>query len=141
MLEHGRFPASLLPGRDVIGGEIDGDQLVLNCSTQQGAEQHRVSRAVIAIGRETVDVPFDADLRDRIETDEDGEMVMDRDYSVRWPGRTNHRVYAMNRGRMSHGIPDANLTLLPVRSAIVLNAMFGRELFEINDELCPISWS
>jgi lysine N6-hydroxylase len=141
MLEHGRFPASLLPGRNVTGGAMDGDQMVLNCSTQQGAEQHRVSHAVIAIGRETVDVPFDADLRDRIETDEDGEMVMDRDYSVRWPGRTNHRVYAMNRGRMSHGIPDANLTLLPVRSAIVLNAMFGRELFEINDDLCPISWS
>jgi lysine N6-hydroxylase len=141
MLELGHFPASLLPGRDVMSGELQGDELVLRCSTTQGIEQHRVRHAVIATGRETVDVPFDEDLRARIETDEDGEMIVDRDYSVRWAGRNGHRIYALNRGRMSHGIPDANLTLLPVRSAIVLNSMFGRPLFEINDELSPISWS
>ena len=141
MLELGHFPASLLPGRDVMSGEMQGDQLVLRCSTTHGIEQHRVQHAVIATGRETVDVPFDEDLRARIEVDEDGEMIVDRDYSVRWAGRNGHRIYALNRGRMSHGIPDANLTLLPVRSAIVLNSMFGRPLFEINDELSPISWS
>lgn len=141
MLELGRFPASLLPGREVTSGEMSGDQLLLNCSTNQGIERHPVQHMVIATGRETVDVPFDADLRARIETDEDGEMIVDRDYSVRWTGRNGHRIYALNRGRMSHGIPDANLTLLPVRSAIVLNSMFGRELLEINDDLSPISWS
>jgi lysine/ornithine N-monooxygenase len=141
MLELGRFPASLLPGRDVMSGEMGGDQLLLNCSTNQGIEQHRVRYVVIATGRETVDVPFDADLRTRIETDDDGEMVVDRDYSVRWAGHNGHRIFAMNRGRMSHGLPDANLTLLPVRSAIVLNSMFDRELFEIHDDVCPISWS
>jgi lysine N6-hydroxylase len=141
MLELGRFPALLLPGRDVVSGVTDGDQLVLHCSTSQGIEQHRVRHAVIATGREMVEVPFDADLRGQIATDDDGEMILDRDYSVRWNGRNGHRIYAMNRGRMSHGIPDANLTLLPVRSAIVLNSMFGRELFHINDEVIPISWS
>ena len=141
MLELGRFPTSLLPGRNVTGGEMHGDELVLSCTTNQGIERHRVRHAVIATGRDTVEVPFDAELQDRIETDEDGEMLVDRDYSVRWAGRNGHRIYAMNRGRMSHGIPDANLTLLPVRSAIVLNSMFGRELFQINDDLCPISWS
>lgn len=141
MLELGRFPATLLPGRDAMSGELDGDHVVLHCSTSQGVERHRVRNVVIATGRETVDVPFDAELRGLIETDEDGEMLVDRDYSVRWNGRDGHRIYALNRGRMSHGIPDANLTLLPVRSAVVLNSMFGRELFEIRDDLCPISWS
>jgi lysine N6-hydroxylase len=141
MLELGHFPATLLPGRDVMNGELDGDQLGLNCSTSQGVEQHCVRHAVIATGRATVEAPFDADLRSRIETDDEGELVVDHDYSVRWEGGNGRRIYALNRGRMSHGIPDANLTLLPVRSAIVLNSMFGRELFQINDELCPISWS
>jgi lysine N6-hydroxylase len=141
MLELGRFPATLLPGRDVMHGDVDGDELVLQCSTDNGGELHRVAHAVIAVGRETVPVPFDGDLRARIETDEDGEMIVDRDYSVRWEGRNGHRIYAMNRGRMSHGIPDANLTLLPVRSATVLNSMFGRTLFEVHDDVCPIQWS
>ena len=139
MLALGRFPASLLPGRDVMSGEMRGDQLVLNCSTNQGIERHHVRHAVMATGRETVDVPFDAQLRSRIAT-EDGEMVVEQDYSVRCEGLDSRRIYAMNRARMSHGIPDANLTLLPVRSAIVLNSMFDRALFEIHDDLCPISW-
>jgi lysine N6-hydroxylase len=141
MLELGHFPATLLPGRDVMHGDVDGDELTLQCSTNQGVECHRVAHAVIAVGRETVPVPFDDDLRARIETDEDGELIVDRDYSVRWAGRDGHRIYAMNRGRMSHGIPDANLTLLPVRSAIVLNSMLGREVFQVHDDVCPISWA
>ena len=68
-------------------------------------------------------------------------MVLEADYSVRWKGRDGHRIYALNRNRLSHGIPDANLTRLPIRAAIVLNSMFGRELFEVRDDLCPISWS
>ncbi|MDX6678631.1 MAG: lysine N6-hydroxylase [Solirubrobacteraceae bacterium] len=140
MLELGHYPVSLLPGRDVMSGEIDSGDVVLQCSTTQGVERHLVRHAVIATGRETLPVPFDDGLRARIETDEDGEMVVDRDYSVRWDGGDANRIYALNRGRMSHGIPDANLTLLPVRSAAVLNSMFGRELFAVRDDVCPIAW-
>ena len=56
-------------------------------------------------------------------------MIVDEDYSVRWKGMNGHRIYAMNRGRFTHGIQDANLTLLPVRAALVLNSMLGREMF------------
>ncbi len=141
MLELGRFPVTLLPGRDVTAGIEDGDDLVLQCATSEGKEEQRVSYVVIAAGRETVPVPFDDELRARIVFDCDGEPILESDYSVRWRGRNGHRIYALNRGRMSHGIPDANLTLLPIRAAIVLNSMFGRELFDVGDDLCPVSWS
>lgn len=141
MLERGHYPASLLPGRDVVGGELRADELELVCVTVGGEERQRVRHAVIATGRETVEVPFDEELQARIETDADAEMLVDRDYSVRFAGRDGHRIYALNRGRMSHGIPDANLTLLPVRSAIVLNSMLGRERFSVRDDVCPIAWS
>jgi lysine N6-hydroxylase len=141
MLELGRFPVTLLPGRDVTTGTVEDGDLVLHSTTTEGKEQHRVKYAVVAVGRQTVDVPFDDELRSRIETDDDGEMVLETDYSVRWDGTGGHRIYALNRARLSHGIPDANLTLLPVRSAIVLNSMFEREMFQVRDDLCPISWS
>jgi lysine/ornithine N-monooxygenase len=41
---------------------------------------------------------------------------------------------------MTHGLTDANVTLLPVRAAIVLNSMFQREIFPIRDELGPVDW-
>ena len=35
---------------------------------------------------------------------------------------------------------DANLTLLPIRSAIILNTMFGRRVYSIRDEEVSTVW-
>ncbi|HEX8768483.1 MAG TPA: SidA/IucD/PvdA family monooxygenase [Jatrophihabitans sp.] len=140
MLEFGEFPVAMLPGRDVTEGEFDGQDLVLKCTTAERLEQHRVKYAVIAVGRQSAPIPFSAELRERLDADEDGDLVIEEDYSVRWKGMDEHRIYALNRARFSHGIPDANLTLLPVRAAMVINSMLGSELFAIRDELCPVQW-
>lgn len=140
MLEHGTFPVTLYPGRNVTGSEvIDGD-IVLRCQTAERPEEHRFRHVVIATGRENTPIPFDDDLQERVEFGDDGEVVIEPDYSVRWKGMNGHKIYALNRGRFSHGLTDANLTLLPIRAALVLNSMFGREVFEIRDELCPVDW-
>lgn len=140
LLRDGAFPATLYPGRDVIAGETDGEEIVLHCKTAEKAEIHRVRYAVIATGRQNAPVPFDEDLWSRVEVAEDGELVVEADFSLRWKGMNGHQIYALNRARLSQGLTDANLTLLPVRSAIVLNSMFGREIFPVGDELCPVDW-
>jgi lysine N6-hydroxylase len=140
MLELGRFPITLLPGRDVVGATTDGADVVLTAVTPEKAEQHRARYVVVAVGREPAPVPLSDALRDRLDTDDDGEMVVQSDYSVRWKGTDGHRIYAMNRARLSHGIPDANLTLLPIRSALVINSIVERQLFTVRDELCPVRW-
>jgi len=140
MLDLGRFPVSMLPGRDVTEAELDAEAVVLTAKTPETVERHRVRRAVIAVGRQVAPVPFSTELRKRIDVDEDGEMIVDSDYSVRWKGMDGHHIYALNRSRFSHGIPDANLSLLPVRAGLVLNSMLGREVFAIRDELCPVQW-
>lgn len=140
LLEHGRFPVTLYPGRDVTSAESDGEDIVLKCRTPEKPEEYRAKHVVIATGRQNVPVPFDDDLRERVDVAEDGELVIEPDYSVRWKGMNGHRIYALNRARMNHGLTDANLTLLPVRAAVVLNSMFGREMFQVRDELCPVNW-
>ncbi len=140
LLAHGRYPVTLLPGRDVTACARDGEDLVLSCTAPERDERHRARYVVVAVGREAAPLPLSAPLRERVETDQDGEVVVDADYSVRWKGMNGHRVYAMNRARFSHGIPDANLTLLPVRSALVINSMLGREVFTVRDGLSPIRW-
>jgi lysine N6-hydroxylase len=140
LLAHGRYPVTLLPGRDVSHGAQVGDDIVLSCTTPESRERHHARYVVIAVGREPVPLPLSAGLRERLDTDEDGEVVVEPDYSVRWKGANGHRIYALNRARLSHGIPDANLTLLPVRSALVINSMLGRRLFTVADDLSPIRW-
>jgi lysine/ornithine N-monooxygenase len=140
MLELGRFPVTLLPARDVTSAEFDGRHVVLDCRTPERPEEHRARYVVIATGRENVQVPFDDDLRERVEVTSDGELVVDADFSVRWKGMNGHKIFALNRARNNLGLTDTNLTLLPVRAAIVLNSMFERELLQIRDDLCPIDW-
>jgi len=134
-----RFPLTFFPGRNVLRARVDRDDVVLHCRTAAGPERHRVRTVVVAAGRQTVPVPFDEDLRERVDT-EAGEMVIDSDYSVRWKGMNGRKIFALNRARMSMGLTDTNLTLLPVRSAIVLNSLFGRELYPVRDDLCPVQW-
>ena len=140
MLELGRFPVTLYPGRDVRFAEAAGDDVLLRCQALEQAEEHRVRYVVIATGRRNVDVPFDPELAERVELTDDGELVVDADYSVRWKGMNGHRIFALNRARLNQGLTDANLTLLPVRAAIVLNSLFRRELYPIRDELCAVDW-
>jgi lysine N6-hydroxylase len=141
MLELDRFPIGLYPARDVVAtGLDDNGDVVLRCQTPEKREEYTAKRVVIATGRANVDVPFDDDLRERVETTEDGELAIEPDYSVRWKGMNGHRIYALNRARLNLGLTDANLTLLPVRAAVVLNSMFGREMYPIQDDLCPVNW-
>ena len=140
LLELDRFPVTLLPGRDVVAARVDGDDVVLSCATAERLEEHRVRHTVIACGREYRPLPLSENLRDRLETDDDGELLIDSDYSVPFKGGDENRVYAVNRARYSHGVPDANLTLMPIRSAIIVNSIEERQVFAVSDELCPIAW-
>jgi len=140
MLALGRFPVTLLPGRDVIGGVACGDRVALRAMSQAGEETFQARHVVIATGREHAPIPFDLGLWERMELDDYGELTLETDYSVRWQGGNRHKIFALNRARFSHGIPDANLTLMPVRSATVLNSLFEREIFPVRDEVCPVQW-
>ncbi|MGH3157024.1 MAG: SidA/IucD/PvdA family monooxygenase, partial [Streptosporangiaceae bacterium] len=140
MLELGRFPLMLCPGRNVTGSTMDGDEIELTCQGPDKIEHHRVRHVVIATGRENGQIPFDEELRDRVEVGEHGEPVLEDDFSVRWKGMNGHQIYALNRARATHGLTDANITLLPVRAAMVMNSMFGREMYKIEDDLCPVNW-
>lgn len=140
-LELGRFPVTMFPGRTVTDGKVGDDGLIeLHAVGNDVPETHAVRYAVLATGRRPAPAPFDLDLLDRVETDDTGAMIVDADYSVRWRGAGEHRIYALNRARLSHGIPDANLTLLPVRAALVVNSIMEKQVLTVRDDALPVRW-
>lgn len=140
LLENGSFAAHIMVGHDVVGATVEDDRIVLRCETSEQRSEIPVAYAVVAMGRERAPIPFDEELRERVDVDDDGEVIVESDYSIRWKGSNGHRIYALNRARYSHGIPDANLTLLPVRSALIVNSMFEREIYHLQDNLCAVTW-
>ncbi|HEX5493817.1 MAG TPA: SidA/IucD/PvdA family monooxygenase [Mycobacteriales bacterium] len=141
LLRTGRFPLTMLPGRDVTGMEPDaGGGVRLACQTATGTETHEVRRIVCATGRRPSALPFGPELAERVELDETGDLIVEDDFSVRWKGSNGHRIYAQNRARYTHGLTDANLSLLPMRSAVIINSLFEREIFDIRDENLSTAW-
>ena len=141
-LDGGRFPVTHVPGPRRHRRRARPRTAGWCCTRPrtEGTETHEVRYAVLATGRRPVPPPFDLDLQERVELDDAGGMIIDADYSVRWKGSGDSRIYALNRARLSHGIPDANLTLLPVRAALVLNSMLERQLFTVVDDALPVRW-
>ncbi|MBB5869043.1 lysine/ornithine N-monooxygenase [Allocatelliglobosispora scoriae] len=140
MLELGRYPVTLLPHRDVTSGERDGNDIVLRCTSPERREEYRFRHVVVAAGREATPLPLDDELRERIDLDDENEMIVESDFSVRWKGMNGHKIYALGASRYSHGLTNAGLTLLPVRAARVVNSMFGTHIYQVRDELSPVRW-
>lgn len=136
LLQTGRPAVTMLPGRRVTDGECHGPGLRLGAAGPHGAECHEVRFVVVAAGRRPAPLPFDDHLGEMVDTDSSGRPVVEEDYSLRWKGGDRHRIFAQNLARYVHGLPDANLSLLPMRSAIIINSLFGRAVFDVGD-WCP----
>lgn len=140
-LRTGSFPVTVMPGRDVVGARQLDDEVELRCHSTGGEETVRVRHLVIAAGRRTAPLPFSPELLDLVDLDEDGNPQIEPDYSIRWKHSDEHRIFVLNRGRYVQGLVDSNLSILPVRSAVIINALAGREVFTVRDELVSTTWA
>jgi lysine N6-hydroxylase len=141
-LREGRSPVMMLPGRDVVDAASRHGSVALWCERDWGGrERHTARYVVLATGREPAALPFSPGVRELIDADATGQPVVEQDYSLRWKHGAEHRLFVQNRGRLSHGVADPNLSLLAVRSAIIINSLLDRNVFPIRDaQVCTI-WS
>jgi lysine N6-hydroxylase len=141
-LRTGDFPVTIMPSRTVTAArQLDGE-IELECLTAgSGTELHRAVNVVVAAGRRQAPLPFDDDLSALIDFDERGGLVIEPDYSIRWKHADDHKIFVLNRGRYVQGLVDSNLSILPVRSAMVLNAIAGRVVCPVRDDYLSTRWA
>ncbi|MDH6579519.1 SidA/IucD/PvdA family monooxygenase [Kitasatospora sp. MAP5-34] len=141
-LREGRSPVMMLPGRSVVEVAHRHGTIALWCERDWGGrERHAARSVVLATGRRATPLPLSARLLDLMETDTSGEPVIDSDYSIRWKHSERNRMYVQNRSRVGHGLADPNLSLLAVRSAVILNSLLDRQAFAIRDEQMSTVWA
>ena len=70
-------------------------------------------------------------LAERIDRDAAGRLAVDADYRVR-PGR-RRSLFVQNAERHTHGVGAPDLGLAAWRSARILNAVCGREVYPLPD--------
>jgi lysine N6-hydroxylase len=141
-LREGRAPIMMLPGRDVVEANNRDGSVTLWCRRRWGgSERHTARLVVLATGRRPYPLPLAPGLAELVEFDASGEPAIEQDYSVRWKHGQQHKIFVQNRGRVSHGLADPNLSLLPVRSAVILNSLLERTAFAIRDEQVQTMWA
>ncbi|MFF1720372.1 lysine N(6)-hydroxylase/L-ornithine N(5)-oxygenase family protein [Streptomyces sviceus] len=138
-LSEGRAPVMMLPGRDVVEAENQHDLVVLRCRRAAGGqERHTARHVVLATGRRPGPLLLAPDI---LEPDAGEEPFIEADYSLRWKHGDRHKIFVQNRAQSTHGVVDPNLSLLSVRSAVILNSLLEREVFTIRDEQVQTLWA
>jgi lysine N6-hydroxylase len=135
--------AHLLPHREAVDLRRAGGGFVLQARHgASGATEHFAADLVIlATGFRSALPACLSELTERLERDDQGELVLDRHFAARWDGPAAHRLYAVNAGRHSHGIAEPQLSLAAWRAATILNHVTGREVFDLGDDDGPLAWS
>jgi lysine N6-hydroxylase len=130
---------SLRPFRNVIAAEQDGPEIALTMRNgfDDSIETLAVDMVVLATGYRFVLPQFLYSLENRTEFNSVGEPVLESDFSLRWDGPRENRIFVLNAGRHSHGIAEPQLSLAAWRSAVIANALLGRPHFDL-DLLDPI---
>ncbi|XOZ32923.1 lysine N(6)-hydroxylase/L-ornithine N(5)-oxygenase family protein [Halomonadaceae bacterium KBTZ08] len=98
-------------------------------------------RVILCTGFEWQLPPYlAAPLRQRLETDDHGQLRLGADFQAHWDGPPGRHIYAVNAGRHSHGIAEPQMSLMCWRSARIINHLAGETLFPVNEGVELVDW-
>jgi lysine N6-hydroxylase len=141
VLAPGQLRHRLLACRRLIGLDREQGRLSATLLDQDTGtvESFPTDVVVLATGYRSEFPGYLEPLRTRL-LDGDGHFRVRRDYSLSWDGPPNRGIYVQNAGEHSHGIADPNLSLAAWRSARIINAIFGRSIYHIEDPESTLVW-
>lgn len=133
----------LLSYREVKGMRREGGAFNLEMFNgfNQKTESVETDVVLLATGYRFGLPPFLEPIADKLARDDDGNMILEEDYSVVWDGPPSSRIFMMNAGRVSHGIADSALSLAAWRSAMIVNSILGAQVYPTEPCQAPVEWA
>lgn len=116
---------------DITEPDIAGWRLQLRHKDQGIDFEHHCRSVILATGYEPAALPLDAATAARVVRDDQGRPVIDLDYRIRLEGRPKSTLFAQNAELHTHGVGAPDLGLGAHRSAVLVNALAGREVYPV----------
>lgn len=138
-LEETGLSYRLLPGHRLCRLTRQSGALEALAERDGGHELVQADVVVLCTGYDYASPACMAPLADRISIGDDGYRV-GADFSIDWDGPPDRRIYVQNAARHSHGIADPNLSLSAWRSAVILNSVCGRPVYDVAECSATIAW-
>ncbi|CAN3985772.1 lysine N(6)-hydroxylase/L-ornithine N(5)-oxygenase family protein [Kitasatospora purpeofusca] len=144
-LRPGHCAYRLSPGQELLAvdGGADGapiDVVTRDIDTDSVHREH-VDVVILATGYRNSTPAYLEPLRELIPLDEDGAFHVREDYSIEFDGPPGCRIFVQGAAGHTHGVADANLSLMAWRNAVITNAVAGRSLYRTDRDSGTVTWS
>lgn len=100
------------------------------------AESMEADIVILCTGFETMIPDFIKPLADKIEFDEQNRFSFNSDFSAKWKGNLNpeNKIFALNFSRHGHGISDPQTSLMPWKSATIINSILKQDFYQLKND-------
>ena len=98
-----------------------------------------VDVVILCTGFGTTLPSFLDNIIDRVALD-NGNFIVNEDFSIKWDGPEECKIYVQNNAQSARGIADPNLSLTAWRSSMISNSLLGRERFKTKFDSSVLSW-
>lgn len=116
---------------DITQPDVEEWRLKLHQKDQDVFFEHRSKIVILATGYEPAPLPLDPATSELVVNDSSGRPVIDLDYRVRLTGQPKSTLFAQNAELHTHGVGAPDLGLGAHRSAVLVNALAGREVYPV----------
>jgi lysine N6-hydroxylase len=91
---------------------------------------------ILCTGFENIIPEFIKGIAQHLEFDESNRFRFNSDFSLKWKLQSNSssKVYALNFSRHGHGISEPQTSLMPWRSATIINSILKTDFYNINND-------
>lgn len=137
---HARGPSfDILPMRECLDVEkVQGGYLLtLNNSFINEKETIQADIVILATGLEQVIPTFFQPILSLVKRDEQDRFKVTKNFSLEWDGPANNKIYALNFSRHGHGIAEPQTSLMPWRSAMIINDLTGQDFYQTQNTIKP----
>ena len=106
----------------------------------QDVEFFDADALILATGYETTLPEFMAPLRSLLEVGASGAYRLDAEFRAQWDGPSDRNIFVQNAGRIDLGIFEPQLSLMAWRSAKIVNALTGKNVFNLDQNPPIVDW-
>jgi lysine N6-hydroxylase len=131
----GQWPDALLaPATAVRASSLLDDRIKLDIEQVQQGQRRAVTTDAVILATGYQERPLDqllGTLASRLARDPSGEPLVDADYRLTFTAAVAGSMFVQNAERHSHGVGAPDLGLAAWRSAVILNALTGRNVYRL----------
>lgn len=133
---------SLMPETEWVDLTDDGSSYNVITEKRYGGErsQHSTDVVIMCTGWRGGLPPCMEPLTGLIQFQEDKPAVKE-DFSLAWAGSRRLRIFVQNVSTHAHGIAESNLSIMAWRSAVILNSIVGKRVYDTGDVSPVNGWS